>query len=75
MGTLKPISVGTEFHLRIWEGMRTCALQGKVLYVHSGNTLGISGMGVLLGDMAAEQRSVIDAWLRELAAKHASSPC
>ena len=74
MEALKPISVGAEFHLRIWEGIRTCELQGKVLYLHSGNTLGISGMGVLFGNMAAEQRAVIDAWLCELAAKQPSSP-
>jgi hypothetical protein len=75
MGTLKPIPIGTEFFLRIWEGVRTCDLEGKVLYLHSGNTLGIFGMGVLFGNVAAEQQSVIDTWLHELAGKQAASPC
>ena len=74
MGVLKPVPIGTEFRLRIWEGIRACELQGTVLYLHSGNTLGIFGMGVLFGNMAAEQRSVIDAWLHELAGKPAASP-
>ncbi len=75
MGSLKPIPIGTEFSLCIWQGIRTCELQGKVIYVHSGNTLGICGMGVLFGDMAAEQRFVIDTWLHELAGRRAASPC
>jgi hypothetical protein len=74
MGALKPIPIGTEFRLRIWEGIRACELEGKVIYEHPGNTLGIFGMGVLFGNMAAEQRSVIDAWLHELAGKPAASP-
>lgn len=72
MGALKPIPVGTELQLRIWEGKRECELQGKVIYLHSGNTLGICGMGVVFGNMEAEQRLVIDTWLNELAIKR---PC
>ena len=73
MGALKPVPIGTEFRLRIWGSKTRCELQGRVIYLHSGNTLGISGMGVLFGDMAADQRSVIDAWLQELA-QQASYP-
>jgi len=69
LGTLEPIPVGTEFRLRITDGMRTCELQGKVIYLHSSKGLGIFGIGVLFGEMAADQRSVIDAWLHELADK------
>lgn len=75
MGALKPIPVGTEFRLRIWEGRRRCELQGRVIYLHSGNTLGICGMGVLFGDIAADQRSVIKAWLHELAINRTAPPC
>jgi hypothetical protein len=75
MGTLEPIPIGTEFLLRIWQGMRTCELEGKVIYLHSGNNLGICGMGVLFGRMAVEDRSVIDAWLYELSSKRTAPPC
>jgi len=70
--TLEPIPVGTQLHLRICDGMSSCELQGRVLYVHSGSGLGIFGMGVLFGEMAAEQHSAIDAWLCELASKSMS---
>ena len=69
LGTLEPIPIGTEFRLRISDGIRTCELQGKVIYLHSSSGLGIFGIGVLFGEMVAEQRSVIDAWLHELAGK------
>lgn len=75
MGALKPIPIGTEFCLRIWEGRRRCELQGKVICMHQGNKLGICGIGVLFGDITADQRSVIDAWLQELASKRATPPC
>ena len=75
MGVLKPIPSGTEFHLRIWEGIRACELEGKVIYLHSGNTLGICGMGVLFGNVGAKDRSVIDSWLHELASKRTGPPC
>ncbi len=73
LGTLEPIPVGTEFRLRISDGIRTCELQGEVIYLHSSGGLGIFGIGVLFGTMAAEQRSVIDAWLHELAGKPGAS--
>ena len=63
MGTLVPIPIGTEFRLRISHDMRTCELQGKVIYLHSGSGLGIFGMGVLIEKIAADERSVVDAWL------------
>ena len=66
VAALKPLPIGTEFRLRIWQGMRACETEGKVLYLHSGNTLGIFGMGVLFGDMSPDQRLVIDAWLCDL---------
>jgi hypothetical protein len=67
--TLQPIPIGTTFTLNISDGMNTCELHGKVIYMHSGGGLGIFGMGVVFGDVAAEQQSAIDAWLRELARK------
>jgi hypothetical protein len=69
--TLEPIPMRTKLRLRICDGMSTYELQGKVIYMHSGGGLGIFGMGVLFGEMAAEQHSAIEAWLGELAGKHA----
>ena len=65
--TFQPIPIRTEFRLRICDRMSTYDLLGKVIYIHSGGGLGIFGMGVLFGEMGAEQHSAIDAWLRELA--------
>ena len=67
--TLEPIPVGTELHLRICNGMRVCELPAKVIYMHSGYGMGIFGMGVVFGKMAADQHSAIDSWLNELARK------
>jgi hypothetical protein len=53
--------------LRICDGMNTCELEGKVLYLHSGGGFGIFGMGVLFEEMGADQHSSIDGWLRKLA--------
>jgi hypothetical protein len=66
IGTLEPIPTGTELRLCIRDGMTTCELNGKVIYMHSGGGLGIFGMGVLFGEMGVEQHSAIDAWLRKL---------
>jgi hypothetical protein len=74
IGTLVPIPVGTEFRLRIWDGIKTCELQGKVMYLHSSSGLGIFGMGVLLGKMAAEERSIVNAWLSDLSGNRAAQP-
>jgi hypothetical protein len=65
--TLEPIPVGTQFDLRICDGMTTCELHGKAIYMHSGSGLGIFGIGVVFGEVAVDQRSAIDAWLNELA--------
>ena len=64
---LEPIPTRTKLRLRICDGMSTCELHGKVIYMHSGGGFGIFGMGVLFEEMGAEQHSAIDAWLRELA--------
>jgi PilZ domain len=65
--TLEPIPVRTKLRLRICDGMSTCELNGKVLYMHSGGGFGVFGMGVLFEEMGPEQQSAIDAWLRGLA--------
>ena len=70
--TLEPIPMRTKLRLRICDGRSTYELQGKVIYMHSGGGLGIFGMGVLFGEMGAEQHSAIEAWLGELAGQHAS---
>src|ERR1700741_3634174 len=64
---LEPIPLRTKLHLRICDGMSTCELNGKVLYMHSGGGFGIFGMGVLFEEMGAEQHSAIDKWLSGLA--------
>jgi hypothetical protein len=69
IGTLLPISTGTRFRIRIWDGVRTCELQGKVMYLHSSSGLGIFGMGVLLEEITSEERRTIDRWLRDLDGK------
>jgi hypothetical protein len=65
--TLEPIPTRTKLRLRICDGVSTCELDGKVLYLHSGGGFGIFGMGVLFEEMGAEQHSSIDGWLNELA--------
>jgi hypothetical protein len=65
--TLEPIPTRTKFRLRICDGISTCELHGKVLYLHSGGGFGIFGMGVLFEEMGAEQHSAIDGWLSGLA--------
>src|SRR5437868_1709807 len=67
--TLEPIPIRTKLRLRISDGMSTCEVHGKVIYMHSGGGFGIFGMGVLFEEMGAEQRSAIEAWLRGLAAQ------
>jgi PilZ domain len=65
--TLEPIPNQTKLRLRICDGISTCELHGKVLYLHSGGGFGIFGMGVVFEEMGAEQQSAIEAWLRGLA--------
>jgi hypothetical protein len=72
--SLEPIPVRTKLRLRICDGMSTCELHGKVLYMHSGGGFGIYGMGVLFEEMGAEQHSAIGAWLHELARRPGKDP-
>jgi len=67
LDTIKPFPIGSKLRLRIYYGSDTCELPGKVIYTHSGYGTGLHGMGVLFGDMAAEQHSAINTWLDELA--------
>jgi hypothetical protein len=74
MGALVPIPIGTKFQLRISHALRTCEVQGKVVYLHSGSGLGIFGMGVLMEKIAADERTVMDSWLDDLARKRLAIP-
>jgi len=65
--TLEPITIGTPFQLRISDGIRSCELMGKTIYMHSGSGFGVFGIGVKFESMPAEEHSRLDAWLRELA--------
>src|SRR5213078_5004828 len=67
--TLEAIPIRARLRLCIRDGMSTCEVHGKVIYVHSGGGFGIFGMGVLFEEMDSEQRSAIEKWLRELAAQ------
>src|SRR5881296_3249333 len=67
--TLEPIPSRTKLRLRIGDGMSTCEVHGRVIYMHSGGGFGIFGMGVLFEEMGAEQHSAIGAWLRKLAGR------
>ena len=71
---LQPVSVGSELFLRISNGASTCELPAKVIYFHSGLGLGICGLGVAFGEMASDQRSTIEEWLRELAVIQSTNP-
>jgi len=73
IGTLLPISTGTRFRIRISDGFRTCELHGKVMYLHTSSGLGIFGMGVQLENIATRERSVIDAWLHDIARKRTAT--
>ena len=72
--TLQPIPIGTELRLRISDGMKSCEVPGKVIYMHSGYGMGIFGMGVVFASAAAEEVSAISAWLRDLAQKKTIPP-
>ena len=72
--TLEPIPNQTKLRLRICDGINTCELHGKVLYLHSGGGFGIFGMGVVFEEMGAEQQSAIEAWLRGLAGRAGKNP-
>lgn len=74
MGALVPVPIGTKFQLRISHALRTCEVQGKVVYLHSGSGLGIFGMGVLIEKVPADERAVIDSWLYDLARKRLAIP-
>lgn len=58
-------TVGTEVVIVIRHAGGSCALPGKLIYVHKG-----WGMGVLFSEAASEQRAVLDAWLAELESKY-----
>ena len=62
--TVNPFPVGTELRVNIRYGCSTCLLPGNVIYSHSGY-----GMGVRFGEATLENRSVLNAWLDELARK------
>src|ERR1700733_4565808 len=63
---LEPLAVGTPFQLHIRDGLRSCELRGKAIYVNSGGSFGVFGIGVRFESMADDKRSALAAWLREL---------
>ena len=67
--TLRPMPIGTELRLLLSDGVSSCELPGRVIYVNAGGGLGIFGIGVVFGEMTVDQHSAIDMWLRELAGR------
>ena len=72
--TLEAIPIGTEVRLRISDGIKSCEVPGRVIYMHSGYGMGIFGMGVVFGNVAAEQIGAINQWLRDLAMRKTVPP-
>ena len=72
--TLEAIPIGTELRLRISDGIQSCEVPGRVIYMHSGYGMGIFGMGVVFGNVAAEQIGAINQWLRDLAMRKTVPP-
>jgi hypothetical protein len=62
--SINTLPKGTDIRFRIRYGCSSCEFCGTVIYTHAG-----FGMGVVFGDMSAEQRSTIEVWLDELARK------
>jgi hypothetical protein len=62
--SINPLPKDSEVRIRIRYGCSTCEFTGTVIYTHAG-----FGMGVVFGEMTAEQRSTLDVWLDELARK------
>ena len=62
--TINPLVKDTELKVRIRYGCSSCEFPGKILYAHAG-----FGMGVVFGELTAEQRATLDVWLDELARK------
>jgi hypothetical protein len=62
--SINPLPKESEIRIRIRYGCSTCEFTGTVIYTHAG-----FGMGVVFGEMTAEQRSTLDVWLDELARK------
>ena len=60
--TINPFPKGTDVHLRIYYGCSACEFPGKVIYTHAG-----FGMGMVFGELNAEQAATLDVWLDELA--------
>lgn len=62
--TINPLPKNTEVRLRIRYGCSSCEFAAKVIYTHAGY-----GMGVVFGEMDAEQSATLGVWLDELARK------
>jgi hypothetical protein len=62
--TINPLPKGTDVRLRISYGCSTCEFPAKVIYTHAG-----FGMGVVFGELNAEQAATLGVWLDELARK------
>jgi hypothetical protein len=62
--SINPLPKDTELQIRIRYGCSSCEFPGTVIYTHAG-----FGMGVVFGELNAEQRATLDVWLDELARK------
>jgi len=62
--TMNPLPKDSKVRLRISYGPSTCEFPAKVIYTHAG-----FGMGVIFGELDAQQASTLGVWLDELARK------
>jgi Tfp pilus assembly protein PilZ len=68
VGTLSPVSAGSEMRLRIdnEQTETACEVPAKVIYLHPSHGIGICGIGVVFGEMDLEQRATLESWLLAL---------
>jgi len=62
--TITPLAKDTALTVRIRYGCSSCEFPGKIIYTHAG-----FGMGLVFGELNAEQRTTLNVWLDEVARK------
>ncbi|MBZ5641848.1 MAG: hypothetical protein LAO19_03735 [Acidobacteriia bacterium] len=62
--TINPLPKESVVRLLIQYGPSSCEFPAKVIYTHAG-----FGMGLIFGELNAEQSSTLGVWLEELARK------
>jgi hypothetical protein len=60
---LNTLPSGTPVQVRISRDQGSFSSPGKIMYVHEG-----IGMGIVFGEVPADQQRILDSWLAELSA-------